>query len=173
VTNGGTVVNGNITFTETTVAARALTNKANFTSTRYVGPDAIQVAFDADGSTAYEFVVAYDDGVNSGGVQFFDRRIHVMSMSHSTLRTVDDGYTAQMRGDIEELGTYNGAASIDDLVKSGPFITLGPGLNILWVDLWSLAAVAYDSVDPRDALAKQDAAQSTTVTVDVIPRYWG
>jgi len=161
-TDGGTTVSGAATFTETTVASVSLVTKASYTSTRF----SKTVAYTADGVTAYEGVVVFTAATLSG------RKITVLSVNHGTQRVIDDTYSAQMLGDIEQLGTYNGATSIDDLVKAGPFITLGPGLNVLWVDLWSLPPSGYDDIDPRNALAFHDPTQSTTVSVDVLPRYW-
>jgi hypothetical protein len=151
-------------WTETTVAHKVLRTKATFTSTRLP----VTCGITADGSTAYEGIVVATDDIVS-----WNASIHVRNVRHSTLRIIDDTYSAQMLGDIEQLGTYNGTTSIDDLVKSGPFITLGPGLNVLWVDLWSLPPTGYDAIDPRDALAFHDPTQSTTVSVDLTPRYYG
>ena len=168
-TNGGTVTDNaganQIVWTETTVASRALTSKSGFTYTKLVK----EVHFDADGSTAYEFVVVADPG----GAMTATQKLHVLRLKHTTLRTVDDTYAMQMLGDLQVLQTANGAVSIDELVKQGPFITLGPGTSVLWADIWALAPLAYDDMDPRDPLAKHDPSLSTTLSVDLIPRYYG
>jgi hypothetical protein len=140
-----------------------LQTKKNFTSTRRV----FTTAALADGTTAYEIVV-----VARAGITGASGKIHVLRVTHTILRVVDDTFSAQMLGDIEVLQTASSAnVSTDELVKQGPFITLGPGLNVLWVDQWVLPPFGYDDMTD-DPLAKHEPGVGTTVSVDVIPRYW-
>lgn len=165
-TDGGTVTDNpganQIVWTETTVASRALTTKSQFTVTKFVK----SVEYTADGTTAYEGVVVHTAATAT------NQSITVLNMKHLTQRVVDTGYTVQVFGDLEVLQTANGSTAIDDLVKQGPYITLGPGLNVLWLDLWAQAPLAYDDMDSRGALALHDPTRTTTVSVDLVPRYW-
>jgi hypothetical protein len=162
-TDGGTTAQGTATFTETTVASRQLITKKNFTSTRKT----FSCGVTADGTTAYEIVV-----VAGSGITGVSGKIHVLRVTHTNLRVVDDGYSAQMLGDLEVLQTATAAGvGVDDLVKEGPFITLGPGTNVVWFDQWALPPFGYDDMTD-DPLAKHDPSNSMTVTVDLLPRYW-
>jgi len=110
--------------------------------------------------------------VARAGITGASGKIHVLRVTHTVLRVVDNTYAAQMLGDIEVLQTASSAGvSTDELVKQGPFISLGPGTNILWVDIWVLPPFGYDDMTD-DPLAKHDPTLSTTVSVDLVPRYW-
>jgi hypothetical protein len=167
-TDGGTVTDNpganQIVWTETTVASRQFITKKNFTRTT----KNLVVAYDTDGTTAYEAVAMAGSGIT--GVS---GKIHVLKLDHTVLRTIDDGYSLQMLGDSGILQTANGSTAADLLLADGPLITLGPGLNVLWLDVWSVPPLAYDDMDDRDALALHDPIRSTTVSVDVQPRYYG
>lgn len=164
VVDGGTTTQGTAVFTETTVASRQLLTKTNFTSTRKAFTTGVQ----ADGTTAYEIVV-----VAGSGITGVSGKIHVLRVTHTNLRVVDNTYLTQMLGDTEVLQTATSAGvAVDDLVKQGPFITLGPGLNALWVDQWALPPFGYDDMSD-DPLAMHDPSTTMSTTVDLIPRYWG
>jgi hypothetical protein len=163
-TDAGTTVSGSVTFTETTMSSRQLITKKNATSTR----KSFVTATDADGTAAYEIVV-----VAGSGITGVSGKIHVLLVSHTNVRVIDSGYSAQMFGDLEVLQTATAAGvSTDDLVKQGPFITLGPGLNALWVDQWTLAPQAYDDITDQP-LGQHEPGTYATVSVDVTPRTWG
>jgi hypothetical protein len=161
--DGGTTTQGGAVFTDTTVASRTVKGKVKFTKTRKT----FVVSTTADGTTAYEGIIAANANTATG------KEVHVLKLDHTVLRSVDSGYSMQMLGDSGILQTANGSTAIDLLLADGPNITLGPGYNVLWFDQWSLAPLAYDDMDDRDPLAVEDWNRSTTVSVDVQPRYYG
>lgn len=166
-TDGVTVPTGTAVFTETTVASRTIKGKSGYTLVR----NRYTVSITADGTTAYEVVIAASTDADSLN------RVDVLNIRHQTQRTVDDGYAMKMIGDTEQIGTFNGAVFVDPLAKQGPFVTLGPGLNLVWLDLWTAPTVGYEEVatwvDGTLPVAKSDPTLTTTAGADVIPRYWG